>query len=150
MMKNLLSHRIVDLCRAIFSAISLCFIIGSVCLLFFWLLSSNYYYQIKPFRSEPVTISQEGSAMESQLLIVGTGQAVFTRWIEDTSGKKVYQYPDFKINSGNEEHIKQAILYIPALEPGRYIVKGQLFYKPNPIKISEVNIVIGTIQIVKN
>lgn len=88
--------------------------------------------------------------METQLLIIGTGQAIFTRWIEDTSGKKVYSYPDFKINSGNEEHIKQAILYIPSLEPGRYIVKGQLFYKPNPIKISEVNIVIGTIEIVKN
>lgn len=148
-MKNLLSHRIIDLCRAIFSAISLCFIIGSVCLMFFWLLSSNYYYQIKPFRYEPVTISQEGSAFETSILIVGAGQAVFSRWIEDSTGKKVYSYPDFKISSGNEDHVKQAILYIPQLPTGRYIVKGQLFYKPNPIKISEVNVVIGTFEIVK-
>lgn len=139
--------RVIELCRAVFGALSLIFIIGSVCLLFFWLLSSDYYYQIKPFRSSPVVVNQKGSIFETSLIVVGSGQAVFERWVEDEDGKVVHRYPDYKISSNSENHVNQGIIYIPNLPLGKYVIKAKLFYKPNPIKISQVNIILGTFVI---
>lgn len=115
---------------------------GSVCILFFWFLNSSYFLQISPFRSEPVLV-KANDKLDSTILLIGTGKAVFRRWIETDTGEVVYSYPEYKSDLDNDNYINISISYIPNLPSGNYIIKGEIYYKPNPIKVSEIQLVLS-------
>lgn len=140
--RHQLLHKIVDSVRALFGAISICFAMGSICILFFWFLNSSYFLQLSPFRSEPVIV-HANDKLDSTILVVGTGKAVFRRWIETENGNTIYTYPEYRSDLDNDNYINISIQYIPDLPKGTYVIKGEIFYKPNPIKVGEIQLVLS-------
>lgn len=144
---TLIATRTVDLLKSIIGIISIVYLIGAVSLFLFCLTFAEYYYQIRPFGAETIQVDNENSVYHTNLLVVGSGRALYKQWIENEHGEQVYQYPDYKIRNGFETHAYQETLYIPRLPKGRYAIKAHLFYRPNPISHSDVVVTIGTFVI---
>ena len=131
--------------KILYSALSVCLIIGTLFICVFWLLDSEYYYQIRPSNHQIVKADTSGQVFNTNLLIIGSGKAQYTQWIEDLSHHTVYEYDKLYINSYNESNVHQSIMHIPALPEGQYIVKGELYYQANPLKTSRLSLELGTI-----
>lgn len=131
----------IRLIRSLFSAISIVFIFISFLFLINWFISSDYYYRIKPFKVETQNIDNKNI---DEILIIGSGKAIFSKWIEDQTGKVIYEYEDIRIDNINKNYIIEEINDIPDLPSGFYVVKGKIIHKPNPISISEITIILDT------
>ena len=107
---TLMATRTVDLLKSIIGIISIVYLIGAVSLFLFWLTSAEYYYQIRPFGAETIQVDNENSVYHTNLLVVGSGRALYKQWIENEHGEQVYQYPDYKIRNGFETHAYQETL----------------------------------------
>ena len=141
----LYGNRMVDGVKILYSALSVCLIIGTLFTCVFWLLSSEYYYQIRPHNHQTIKADTAGQAFNTNLLIVGSGKAQYAQWIEDSKHNIVYEYDKFEINSYNESNVHQSIVYIPPLPEGYYVIKGELYYQSNPLKTSRLSLELGTI-----
>lgn len=141
-------ERWLALSKALFSAISVCFVIGCLFLFLFWIASSNYFYHVRPMHERVFVSNAKNSVFETSLLIVGTGTALYKQWIEDDNGKVVYTYDDYFIDYGAQNHVRNSSVFIPSLPPGHYVVKGSLSYRANPIKTSEVQLEVGSFVVI--
>ena len=141
---TVLASRTADLVKSLIGLLSIVYIVGASCLFLFWLTSGEYYYQIRPFGAETIRLENNNSVYHTNLLVVGSGRALYKQWIENEYGEVVYRYEDYKIRNGFETHAYQETLYIPKLPQGRYAIKAHLFYRSNPINHSDVEVTIGT------
>ena len=71
---NTYYYRVRDITKIVYSILSVCFVIGVLFLSLYWLLSSDYYYQIRPFRDTEVVMTKDGAVFDTSLLIVGSGR----------------------------------------------------------------------------
>lgn len=143
-------YRVRDLTKIIYSTLSICFILGILYLLVFWLLSSDYYYQLRPWREEHISIADNDGTkvFETSLLIVGSGRAQYQQWIEDIKGHVVHEYQPYEARATTNSNVRFGGISIPkGLPPGKYTVKARLFYQANPIRTSELSFELGTFTI---
>lgn len=140
-------YRIRDLTKIIYSLLSVCFVIGILFLAFYWLLSSDYYYQIRPFRDREVVMTKDGAIFDTSLLIVGSGRKQYRQWIADEKGERVYTYEPYMVEASMLTHVKQTINYLPPLPKGKYHIHAKLYYQVNPLKTSELDIDLGGFEV---
>lgn len=140
-------YRIRDLTKIIYSLLSVCFVIGILFLAFYWLLSSDYYYQIRPFRDREVVMTKDGAIFDTSLLIVGSGRMQYQQWIADEKGERVYTYKPYMVEASMLTHVKQTINYLPPLPKGKYHIHAKLYYQVNPLKTSELDIDLGGFEV---
>ena len=126
---------------------SIIFAIGCSSLLVYFLFSSEYYYELVPFREKSLTVTNEESVDMYSVLIVGSGKAQLRRWIENENGEIIYRYPEYDVNAFGSNKVRQSTIYVPKLRPGRYRVRAILYYQPNPITSSSVDLHLGYITI---
>ena len=143
MISKLIPQHILDLAKVIYGALSIIFLIVSMLFALIWVLSNDYVYQLKPFANTHQTISSQGDVFNTSVIIFGTGQAIYYKWIVNEKGETVYTYPEYKIHSVAENHINQGVIYIPPLQPGSYVLKTKLFYRSNPWSVSEIELILG-------
>lgn len=140
-------YRIRDLTKIIYSLLSVCFVIGILFLAFYWLLSSDYYYQIRPFRDREVVMTKDGAIFDTSLLIVGSGRMQYRQWISDEKDERVYTYEPYMVEASMLTHVKQMINYLPPLPKGKYHIHAKLYYQVNPLKTSELDIDLGGFEV---
>lgn len=144
---NTYYYRVRDFTKIIYSILSVCFVIGVLFLTLYWLLSSDYYYHIRPFRDKEVVMTKEGAIFDTSLLIVGSGRMQYNQWIADETGKKVYTYKPFMMEASMMTSIKQTLNYLPPLPKGKYHIHAKLYYQVNPLKTSEIDIDLGGFEV---
>lgn len=142
--KNLYFH-VRDLTKIIYSLLSICFVIGALFLTFYWLLSSEYYYHIRPFREQVVVMEGQEAIFNNSLLIVGSGRMQYRQWIVDSNGNTVHEYEPTYLGTSNKTNLTQSYTFIPStLKRGVYHIHAQIFYQMNPLKTSKLDIDMGS------
>lgn len=140
-------YRVRDITKIAYSILSVCFIVGLLFLAAYWLLSSVYYYQIRPFRDKQVVMTKDGAVFDTSLLIVGSGRMQYNQFIADEFGRVVYKYEPYMIEASMMAKVKQTINYIPPLPKGKYHIHAKLYYQINPLKNSELDIDFGGFEV---
>lgn len=144
---NTYYYMVSDITKIVYSMLSVCFVVGLLFLAVYWLLSSDYYYQIRPFRDKEVVMTKNGAVFDTSLLIVGSGRMQYNQWIADDNGKKVYTYEPYMIEASMITKVKQIINYLPPLPKGKYHIHAKLYYQINPLKSSELDIDLGGFEV---
>ena len=116
-------YRVRDITKITYSLLSVCFVVGLLFLAVYWLLSSDYYYQIRPFRDKEVVMTKEGAVFDTSLLIVGSGRMQYNQFIADEKGEVIYNYQPYTIEANMVTSVKQTINYIPPLPKGKYHIQ---------------------------
>lgn len=136
-----MNKRILEFGNAIITLISLVIITGLAFVVAFWLCTGgSYVYHI-----EPDNINK-GNIKDFQLIVLGSGKAVYRQWIENDKGKIVYYYPDKVLDGVTSAQTYHSQLKIPDnLPPGHYVIKATLYYKSNPLPIgnNQIDLYIG-------
>lgn len=140
-------YRVRDITKIAYSVLSVCFMIGLLFLAVYWLLSSDYYYQIRPFRDKEVLMTKDGAVFDTSLLIVGSGRMQYNQFITDEFDKVVYRYEPYMVEASMVAKVKQTINYIPTLPKGKYHIHAKLYYQVNPLKTSELDIDLGGFEV---
>ena len=140
-------YRVRDITKITYSLLSVCFVVGLLFLAVYWLLSSDYYYQIRPFRDKEVVMTKDGAVFDTSLLIVGSGRMQYNQFIADEKGEVIYNYQPYTIEANMVTSVKQTINYIPPLPKGKYHIHAKLYYQINPLKNSELDIDLGGFEV---
>lgn len=140
-------YRVRDITKITYSMLSVCFVVGLLFLTVYWLLSSDYYYQIRPFRDKEVVMTKDGAVFDTSLLIVGSGRMQYNQFIADELGKVVYRYDPYMIEASMMTKVTQTINYVPPLPKGKYHIHAKLYYQINPLKSSELDIDLGGFEV---
>lgn len=144
---NTYYYRARDITKIVYSMLSVCFVIGVLFLSLYWLLSSDYYYQIRPFRDKELIMTKDGAVFDTSLLIVGSGRMQYNQFIAKENGERVYTYKPYMVEASMTTSIKQTINYIPPLPKGKYHIHAKLYYQINPLKTSEIDIDLGGFEV---
>lgn len=144
---NVYYERVRHITKITYSMLSVCFVVGLLFLSVYWLLNSDYYYQIRPFRDKEVIMTKDGAVFDTSILIVGSGRMQYNQFIADEFGKVVYKYEPYMIEASMVTRVRQTIDYIPPLPKGRYHIHAKLYYQINPLKSSELDIDLGGFEV---
>lgn len=137
-------RRVLEFGNAIITLLSLVIITGLAFVVAFWLCTGgSYVYHIEPDHTT------KGEIKDFQLIVLGSGKAVYRQWIENDKGKIVYNYPDKILDGVTSAQTYHSQLKLPVLPSGHYTIKATLYYKSNPLPIgnNQIDLYIGNFSL---
>lgn len=145
--KKLTYSQLLETANNLWGLFCIVAVIAMAGILGYWVGQPQFIYAVTQSTPMIVDISEKGGSYYPNVIISGVGKAEYTQWIESMSGEVVHKYKAIEL-SNKRSDVRHEQVFIPSLPPGMYYVKAKMINQPNPVKTTQLEIVLGIINVV--
>lgn len=139
--------RYLHIANSIWGMFCICAVFAMVGIIGYWIGQPQFFYAVTQISPVVLDVSSTGDVYYPNVIISGAGKAIYTQWIEDNSGHKIFEYRPMVLESQGAT-VQHEQIMIPPLKPGFYFIKAEMVNQPNPLKSIKVDLTLGTIHVV--